>query len=97
MKITLPDADSREFRAFLKMISAKLKERRESLDLNQTDVDLAPLPLDVRKYQRMEYGSENFTMQSLYVVCQNLEIHPKDLFDVPFHFKGKRSKKTGRK
>lgn len=35
--------------------------------------------MDIRKYQRIEYGQMNFTMQSLFVVCKNLKIAPDKL------------------
>ena len=79
MKARLSVADQIEFDRFLTQIGERLKARRAELGLRQEDLDLAPCPMDVRKYQRIEYGQMNFTMQSLYVLSKNLKLAPEKL------------------
>ena len=61
-------------------IGEALRARRSELKLTQEAIDRKPLAIDTRKYRRIEYGEENFTMQTLFALCKNLNIEPKDLF-----------------
>ena len=77
--------DKSEYRAFLKEVGARIKSRRQELDLTQESMEGEPFPFLVRDWQNVEYGRRNITIQTIFKICKKLKIQPGDLMDVKLH------------
>jgi transcriptional regulator with XRE-family HTH domain len=77
--------DQSEYRAFLKEVGARIKSRRQELDLTQESMEGEPFPFLVRDWQNVEYGRRNITIQTIFKICKKLKIQPGDLMDVKLH------------
>jgi|JI10StandDraft_1071094.scaffolds.fasta_scaffold17919_10 transcriptional regulator with XRE-family HTH domain len=77
--------DQSEYRAFLKEIGSRLKNRRQELNLTQEGMEGEPFPFLVRDWQNVEYGRRNITIQTVFKICKKLKIQPGDLMDVKLH------------
>jgi transcriptional regulator with XRE-family HTH domain len=77
--------DQSEYRAFLKEIGARIKNRRQELDLTQESMEAEPFPFLVRDWQNVEYGLRNITIQTIFKICKKLKIQPGDLMDAKLH------------
>lgn len=70
-----------EYAAFLKALGDNIRARRQALNLTQDDLDSQPFSIDERNFRRIEAGTRNVTVKTLFAVCKKLKIQPKHLFD----------------
>ena len=80
-KLHLKGKFEAEYIEFLKQLGAIIKARRIELKITQEDLDSHPLPIDERNFRRIEAGTRNVTVKTLFAVCKKLKIQPKQLFD----------------
>lgn len=68
-----------EFRRLAKRLAIVLRRRREQLGLTQEDV-AAESGMATRRYQRIEAGEQNVTLETVARLLRVLRIPPKGLF-----------------
>ena len=68
-----------EFRRLAKRLAIVLRRRREQLGLTQEDV-AAESGMATRRYQQIEAGEQNVTLETVARLLRVLRIPPKGLF-----------------
>lgn len=63
---------------FLKIIGKNIADLRKSMFLNQSDA-ATKAGFSYRYYQKIESGTANLTLGSLYAIARCLNVHPTDL------------------
>ena len=74
MKTNLIKKDQEVFEEMKQQIGRNIKRIRESQNKTQADFDCEPYPIDLKNWQRLEYGKANFTLQTLFIVCKKLGV-----------------------
>ena len=76
----MKNISNNDFQQCLKLVGANLRKTR--IDLGFTQEKLAEMiGTDYKYYQRIESGTANITMKTLYKLCESLKIDPMRLFD----------------
>ena len=72
-----------EYREFKRNVGDRLKQLR--LKKKKSQEDTAGLQIALKTYCRIEKGNVGANLQSLFFICKNLNIHPKEIFtNLPF-------------
>ncbi len=66
------------FEDFLKKIASNIKKSREERSLTQEQCS-EKTEIEYKYYQKIEQGQVNLTLKTLYRICLELKINPKDL------------------
>ena len=74
MKTSLNKKDQKAFNEMKKQIGQNIKNIRENQKKTQADFDCEPYPIDLKNWQRLEYGKANFTLQTLFIICKKLGV-----------------------
>jgi len=69
-----------ECKNILKDVGNKLKKLRADKNLTQSAFSVSDFKMELRQYQRLEYGEVNFSFVTIYKICQNFGIQPAELF-----------------
>jgi len=80
-KLHLKGKFEAEYNEFLQRLGAIIKARRIELMITQEELDSHPLPIDERNFRRIEAGTRNVTVKTLFAICKKLQIQPRQLFD----------------
>ena len=70
-----------DFELFLKAFGKNVNKIRLEKGYTQENMDSGEFPIDVKYFQRIEYGQRNITLRTLFKICKKLDISPKELFD----------------
>ncbi len=78
-KLSLHGKFESEYKELLVEIGNRIRKRREQLGLTQEDMDSEPLPIDERNFRRIEAGTRNVTIKTLFAIAKKLKIKPHDI------------------
>lgn len=68
----------KDFEDFLKKIASSIKKNRAERSLTQEQC-AEKSEIEYKYYQKIEQGQINVTLKTLYRICLELKINPKDL------------------
>jgi len=74
--------DEKEYRLFLRKIGKNIKTIREKRNLSQAAMCLEPYPFERRNWQKIESGSTNITLKTLFKISKKLDVNPVDLIEL---------------
>ncbi len=75
-----------DFEEFKLQTARRLKELR--IEAGKSQEHLSGLDLSVKSYGNLERGATAMSLRSLFVLSQNLGVHPREFFDFPVPWEG---------
>lgn len=75
-------SEQREIERFKQAVAKKIREHRINLGRSQEDV--AGAQVSSKTYARIERGESSPNLNTLFWISRNLNVHPKEFFEIDF-------------